>query len=75
VCTTVGRVGRVVSEFSVELDICAMSSDLKKVNSDLLEDFIRLYESQSCPWRIKFKHDNDKVMWDAAYDIIFKNMG
>jgi hypothetical protein len=36
-------------------DIFAMSSDLKKASRDLFEDFIRVYESQSCLWRIKSK--------------------
>jgi hypothetical protein len=49
-----------------------MSNDLKKVNRDLLEDFIRAYESQSCLWRVKSKDCHDKAKRDAAYDILFK---
>jgi hypothetical protein len=53
-------------------DIFAMSSDLKKINRDLLEDFIRAYESQSCLRRIKSKDYHDKAKRDAAYDILLK---
>jgi hypothetical protein len=55
-------------------DIFAMSSDLKKINTDLLEDFIRAYESRSCLWRIKSKDYHDKAKRDAAYDILLKNI-
>jgi hypothetical protein len=40
-------------------DIFAISSDLKKASRDLLEDFIRAYESQSCLWRIISKDYHD----------------
>jgi hypothetical protein len=56
-------------------DIFAVSSDLKKASPDLLEDFIRAYESQSCLWRIKSKEYLDKAKRDAAYDILLKNIG
>jgi len=49
-----------------------MSSDLKKVNRELLEDFIRAYQSQPCLWRIKSKDCHDKAKRDAAYDILLK---
>jgi hypothetical protein len=49
-----------------------MSSDLKKVNRELLEDFIRVYQSQPCLWRIKSKDYYDKAKRDAAYDILLK---
>jgi hypothetical protein len=52
-----------------------MSSDQKKASRDLLEDFIRAYESQSCLWRIKSKDYHDKAKRDAAYDILFKKYG
>jgi hypothetical protein len=52
-----------------------MSSDLKKASSDLLEDFIRAYESQSCLWHIKSKDYHDKAKRDAANDILLKNIG
>jgi hypothetical protein len=42
---------------------------------DLLEDFIRAYESQSGLWRIKSKDYHDKGKTDAAYDILLKNIG
>jgi hypothetical protein len=54
-------------------DIFTMSSDLKKINRDLLEDFIRAYESQSCLWRIKFKDYHDTAKRDAAYDILLSS--
>jgi hypothetical protein len=38
---------------------------------DLLEDFIRAYESQSCLWRITSEDYHDKAKRDAAYDILF----
>jgi hypothetical protein len=44
-----------------------MSSNLKKANHDLLEDFIGAYESQSCLWRIKSKDYYDKTKKDAAH--------
>jgi hypothetical protein len=46
-----------------------MSSDLKMANRDLLEEFIRAYESQSCLWRSKSK-DYHKAKRDTAYDIL-----
>jgi hypothetical protein len=49
-----------------------MSSDLKKASRDLLEGFIRAYESQSCLWRIKYKDYHDMGKRDAAYDILLK---
>jgi hypothetical protein len=49
-----------------------MSNDLKKINRDLLEDFIRAYESQSCLRRIKSKDYHDKAKRDVAYDILLK---
>jgi nitrogen fixation-related uncharacterized protein len=52
-----------------------MSSDLKKASHDLLEDFIRSYESQSCLWSIKSKDYHDKAKRDATYDIVLKNIG
>jgi hypothetical protein len=48
------------------IDIFAMSSDLKKANRKLLEEFIPAYESQSCLWRIKSKDYHDKAKRDAA---------
>jgi hypothetical protein len=56
-------------------DIFVMSSDLKKINRGLLEDFIPAYESQSCLWRTKSKDYHDKAKRDAAYDILLKNIG
>jgi hypothetical protein len=50
-------------------DIFAMSSDLKMINRDLLEDFILAYESQSCLCHIKSKDYCDKVKRDSEYDI------
>jgi hypothetical protein len=49
-----------------------MSSDLKKNNRDLFEDFIRAYESQPCLWRIKSKDYHDKAKRNAAYVILLK---
>jgi hypothetical protein len=49
-----------------------MSSDLNKVNRNLLEDFIRAYVNQSCLWRIKSKDYHDKSKRDASYDILLK---
>jgi hypothetical protein len=52
-----------------------LSSDLRKVHRDLLEDFIRAYESQSSLWRIKSKDYHNKAKRDAAYDILLKTYG
>jgi hypothetical protein len=49
-----------------------MSSDLKNVNHNLLEDFIQAYKSQSCRWHIKSKDYHDKAKRDAAYHILLK---
>jgi hypothetical protein len=38
--------------FGEATDIFAIHSDLKMVNRDSLENFIRAYESQPCFWRI-----------------------
>lgn len=51
---------------------CAMSSDLKKVNRELLEDFIRAYQNQPCLWHVKSKDYHDKAKRDAAYDILLQ---
>jgi hypothetical protein len=56
-------------------DIFALSSDLKKANRDLHEDFIRAYESQSCLWSIKSKAYHDKAKRDVVYDVLLKNIG
>lgn len=47
-----------------------MSSDLKRSNRGLLEDFIRAYENQPCLWRIKSPEYHDRVKKDAAYKIL-----
>lgn len=47
-----------------------MSSDLKKVNRELLEEFIREYQNQPCLWRIKSSEYHDRAKKDAAYDIL-----
>jgi hypothetical protein len=49
-----------------------MSSVLKKVNRELLKDFIRVYQSQPCLWRIKSKDFHDKTKRDAAYDMLLQ---
>jgi hypothetical protein len=49
-----------------------MSSYLKEVNRDLLEDFIQAYERLSCLWRSKSEDYHDKAKRDAAYDILLK---
>jgi hypothetical protein len=49
-----------------------MSSDLRNVNRDLLDDFIPAYERQSCLWRIKSKDYRDMAKRDAAYYILLK---
>lgn len=45
-----------------------MSSDLKKANRELLEEFIRAYQSHPCLWRIKSPEYHDRTKKDAAYD-------
>jgi hypothetical protein len=49
-----------------------MSSDLKKMNHYLLEDFIRSYECRSCLWHIESQDYHDKAKRDAAYDILLQ---
>jgi hypothetical protein len=44
-----------------------MTSDLRKRNRDVLEEFIRIYQSEQCLWRIKSKEYHDKAKRDAAY--------
>lgn len=45
---------------------------MKKSNRELLEDFIRAYESQPCLWRVKSKDYHDKAWRDAAYNMLLK---
>lgn len=47
-----------------------MSTDLKKINRDLLEDFILEYKNHPCLWRIKSKEYHDKQKRDAAYNAL-----
>ena len=54
--------------------ICTMSTDLKKVNHELLEDFIIAHQSQRYPWRIKSKDYHNKAKRDAAYDLLLINI-
>ena len=51
-----------------------MSTDLKKVNHGLLEDFILAHQSQRYPWRIKSKDYHNKTKRDAAYDLLLTNI-
>lgn len=49
-----------------------MSSDLKKVNRELLEDFIRTYQSQLCLWNGKSKDYHDKSKRNVAYNLLLQ---
>ena len=50
-----------------------MSTDLKKVNHELLKDVIVAHQSQRYPWRIKSKDYHNKAKRDAAYDLLLTN--
>ena len=45
-----------------------MTSDLRKGHCGVLEEFIRIYQSEPCLWRIKSKDYHDKGKRDAAYN-------
>lgn len=51
-------------------DCFVMSTDLKKVNRELLEEFIRQYQNQPCLWQIKSPEYHDRAKRDAAYNIL-----
>ena len=51
-----------------------MSTDFKKINRELLEDFIIAHQSQQYPWRIKSKDYHLKAKRDAAYGLLLINI-
>lgn len=44
------------------------SSDQRKSHREILEEFIQIYQSEPCLWRIKSKEYHDKAKRDAAYN-------
>ena len=51
-----------------------MSTDLKKANHELLEDFIIAHQSQRYPLRIKSKDYYNKAKRGAAYGLLLTNV-
>jgi hypothetical protein len=79
VCTTLHKLHKWTlvcwscREFSVELMTFSPCLAIwKRVNRDLLQDFIRANKRQLCLWCIKSKDYYDKAKRDAAYDILLK---
>jgi hypothetical protein len=51
-----------------------MTRDLRKGHRVVLEEFIRIYQSEPCLWRIKSKDYHDKGKRDAAYNRLVEKL-